>query len=211
MSRAAMTPWPCPSAMASRLSPRPWSSASSCRSFIGSEPVLSTKMSGMVGAESLKHALRSKAGGITKRWPMLFVTNFWMASMTLSRRRQRRMHICCSPLSALYGAGSFRSCGSFESKMAFHVAVNSTKCCARPSKAGSVARLQMPSQSAGSIHVGSGFATSRAASGDTPVIRKRHSVMSTWLSPIMILMFIRKLKSSLCCSKSDRQMLQYTE
>lgn len=55
--------------------------------LFGSEPVLSTKIRGVVTEESAKQALRSNVGGSTKKAPITSTTKACMASVILSRRR----------------------------------------------------------------------------------------------------------------------------
>ena len=80
------------------------------------------------------------------------------------------------------------------------------KCSSKPPKAGSLASEVTAAQICAVIQLGSGL----AASTRLPLVaerKKRHSSGSMRLSPCITLMHTRKEKSSLCASKSERQML----
>ena len=77
--------------------------------------------------------------------------------------------------------------------------------CAMPMKAGSRASEQSGVQTCAVSHAGAGLGTFSAAP-DEPERKKRHSSASILPCPCMILMQTQKEKSSLCASKSERQM-----
>ena len=115
MSFSAILPWPWPSAMDVILSSMPWRSASSRMSLFGSLPVESTKTRGVMFDESSKQSGRSNGGGSVYFWCISLATKSWTPSMSLSRRRHRKIHNDCKLDISWKGAGSFDAWGSIAS------------------------------------------------------------------------------------------------
>ena len=84
-------------------------------SLFGSLPELRTKTRGVTLFESSKQRGRSKGGGSVYFWCISLATKSWMPSMSLSRRRQRRMQRLCRFVISWKGAGSLLAWGSMES------------------------------------------------------------------------------------------------
>eukprot|EP00955_Chlamydomonas_euryale_P110787 366021-Chlamydomonas_euryale.AAC.26 len=159
-SRSALGPCPCPSDTCSNFLEKRISPASLSRSAIGSAPDESTKMSGVAGADSLKHVARSNGGGSMNLAPMCSETNACTALPTLSGRTHRSSASRWNAVSRdANGSASGASCASFESNSARYVGSSSAKC--------STHTLSV-------IQLGSGFGTS-IADDVGPASRKRHS------------------------------------
>mmetsp|Transcript_16562 Transcript_16562/g.49426 ORF Transcript_16562/g.49426 Transcript_16562/m.49426 type:complete len:254 (+) Transcript_16562:1410-2171(+) len=127
-SRSALGPCPCPSDTCSNFLEKRISPASLSRSAIGSAPDESTKMSGVAGADSLKHVARSNGGGSMNLAPMCSETNACTALPTLSGRTHRSSASRWNAVSRdANGSASGASCASFESNSARYVGSSSAK------------------------------------------------------------------------------------
>lgn len=114
----ALGPYPYPREIVEYLFPICDSSANLRKSATGSEPALSTNISGVIIELSLKQFLSSKIGDIMNFYPRISEIQFWMAGTTLSGLRHLST-IIFSNLSSLsfHGAGNAYKCASCASNI----------------------------------------------------------------------------------------------
>lgn len=182
--------------------------AKEVRVFIGSEPGLSTKISGVAQLESENTSLRSNRGGLMKYSPRFSTTNRVREGTSLSGLITRIMMRRFRPALNFYvSLGMLNSSGATASYSYLYMAMCSLKWVMKPLKPGrSAARcislhIFMLTHSAGGCSSGSPSAT-------PPVSRNLNSF---WSRLGMRREHSKNEKISLSFSNSDRQMFLYRD
>mmetsp|Transcript_60210 Transcript_60210/g.148097 ORF Transcript_60210/g.148097 Transcript_60210/m.148097 type:complete len:402 (-) Transcript_60210:75-1280(-) len=207
---SATGPCPCPREMVCSLFNTPFSSANLISAPVGSVPVDSTKITGVLEDVSGNTSARTTGGDSVKALPSFSMTYFSVANTSFSWRKILSTHMVAKLFrSVAQGAGRGVSCGASAVAHTFHSFTWPMMWSQMPTHSAERFSCNPPSISHCTCEM-------KDASGVLPVFRetaprsrKFHSAKEICFSVRMIEVVMRKEKMSLCRSKSPLHTFLY--